>query len=59
MKNYIKFGVGVYIGWHLAKTIDTILANFINQNFTDKDEKQKTDTSEAAGGETMNDRNDE
>lgn len=47
MKNYIKLGFGIYIGWHIAKTIDTILADFIKTNFTDKDEKKTADTMEA------------
>jgi hypothetical protein len=50
MKNYIKFGIGVYIGWHIAKTIDMILSDFIKTNFIDKKEKQ---------GETVNDRAEE
>ena len=50
MKNYIKFGVGVYIGWHIAKTIDMFLTDLIKTNFIDKNEKQ---------GETVNDRNEE
>ena len=47
MKNYIKFGVGVYIGWQIAKTLDTMLADFIKTNFTDKDGKKTVDTTEA------------
>lgn len=59
MKNYIKFGIGVYIGWQIAKTLDTMLVDFIKTNFTDKDEKKTADTTEATGGETVNDRNEE
>lgn len=51
MKNYIKMGFGIYIGWQLAKAADKIL--------TDIFKTRKADTTEAAGGETMNGRNEE
>ena len=50
MKNYIKLGFGIYIGWHIAKTIDTMLADFIKTNFIDKKEKQKVDETESEKG---------
>ena len=50
MKNYIKFGIGVYIGWHIAKALDMFITDLIKLNSTDKKEEQ---------GETVNDRNEE
>ena len=47
MKNYIKLGFGIYIGWHIAKALDTMLADFIKTNFIDKNEKKKADATES------------